>query len=70
VWTFEVENSEVFSFRELAELLGRRMGLHDGRQRLELLFENGRLVETFTHSRIGSGLLEQLLVDLHPRRGS
>ena len=52
--------------RELAEVLGRRLDLTVGRQRLELLFEDGRLVESHTHSRVGSKAFEQLLVDLSP----
>lgn len=55
-----------FSLRELAELVGRRMGVELGRQRLELLFEDGRLVEVFKHDRVGSRELEELLVDLSP----
>jgi len=59
-------SGDVFTARELAELLGRRMGVASGRQRLELLYEDGRLVELFKHDRVGSRALEQLLVDLSP----
>lgn len=58
---------DVFTARELAEVLGRRMGVPSvGHHRLELLYEEGRLVAMFKHDRVGSRELEHLLVDLSP----
>lgn len=56
--------------RALAELLARQApiaGAGGRRRRLELLFdEDGRLVEAFTHDRIGARELEESTVELIP----
>lgn len=54
--------------RALAELLARqpRIAAADGKCRIELLLENGRLVEVFKHERIGARELEEHAVELIP----
>jgi hypothetical protein len=36
--------------QELLEVVARRLGMHQGRRRLELLFENGKLRDWSTHA--------------------
>jgi hypothetical protein len=47
--------------RGLAELLARqpRIDAASGKQRVELIFEEGRLVEAFVHDRIRASELEE-----------
>lgn len=47
--------------RGLAELLARqaRIDAATGKQRVELLFEDGRLIEAFVHQRIPGRELEE-----------
>jgi hypothetical protein len=54
--------------RGLAELLARqpRIDAATGRQRVELIFEDGRLVEAFVHDRIPARELEQDEVAVTP----
>jgi hypothetical protein len=54
------------SVRGLAELLARqpRIDAAAGKQRVELLLEDGRLVEVFVHERIPGRELEEHPVDV------
>lgn len=54
--------------RQLAELLARqpRINAAEGRKRVELIFEDGRLVEAIAHDRVPPRVLEEIEVEAMP----